>query len=127
MKEITIEWKHYDKAGETCKRCNDTGSNIQKAIEEISKNPLYKNVKIAYKETKLKADKMPESNSVLVNEQPIENILNAKTSQNHCHSCSCLSGKATDCRTIEIDDKTLEVIPVELIKEATIKTIETAQ
>lgn len=118
MKKVSIEWRHYDKEGETCTRCNNTGDNIKSAIKTISNSPELKGVQIDYIETKLEADRMPESNSVLINNLPLEKILNATTSENHCHSCSCLAGESTNCRTIELKDKIYEVIPEELVIDA---------
>lgn len=118
MKEICIEWKHYDKEGETCTRCNSTGDNVKAAIEAVSGDSSFTDVKISYTETKLTADKMPESNTVLFNGRAIEDILNGSASENYCHSCSCLAGKGSNCRTIELDDISYEVIPKELILKA---------
>lgn len=123
MKKITIEWLHYDKEGETCTRCNNTGDNIKSAIRIISNDIEFKDVQIDYIETKLEADRMPESNTVLINGLPLEDILNAKPSENHCHSCSCLAGKSTNCRTIKFEDKTYEAIPEDLIIDAIKKLI----
>lgn len=118
MKEIIIEWQHYDKKGETCLRCNNTGKNIKKAIKAISINPKFRNIKFVYKEIKLEESEMPKSNTVLVNGQPVEDILNASVSENYCHSCSCLAGKGTNCRTIKISNNTYEEIPEEIILDA---------
>ena len=109
MKEINIEWKHYDKEGETCTRCNSTGDNIQVAITEL------KNIKVNYVETILEAKDMAISNSVLINGTLIEDILGLKASQNHCHSCSCISGVDTDCKTVEDENTIYEAIPKEII------------
>lgn len=118
MRIIRIEWKHYDKEGETCTRCNTTGDNIKAALEAISEDRSRKKIKIDYKETILEADKMPESNTVIINGQKIEDILNAKASENYCHSCSCLAGSDTNCRTIELSGQSYESIPKEMILEA---------
>jgi len=118
MKELNIEWMHYDKEGETCTRCNNTGDNVKATLEAISKDKTFKDAKINYKETKLEADKMPESNTVLINGQKLEDILKATASENFCHSCSCLAGEGTNCRTIELNNKSYEAIPEELILEA---------
>ena len=123
MKELKIEWKHYDKEGETCTRCNRTGDNIKTALSVISKDDSYKNIKIDYKETILEANKMPDSNTILINGQKLEDILNARASENYCHSCSCLAGSGTNCRTIELNDKSYEDIPKELILEAINKSL----
>lgn len=118
MKHLIIEWKHYDKEGETCTRCNNTGENIQLAIKELPKN-----VKVEYVETKLEAKDMAESNSIVINGKMIEDILGTAASQNHCSSCSCLSGEDTDCRTIEYKGNSLESIPKEIILAALKKVL----
>lgn len=118
MKEIKIEWKHYDKEGETCTRCNNTGDNVKKALKMASRDDKLKNVKISFKETKLEADKMAESNTVLINGVPIEDILDASASENYCHSCSCLAGEDTNCRTVELGGTSYEDIPEKMILEA---------
>ena len=116
MRKILIEWKHYDKQGETCSRCNNTGDNVKAAIGTICSE--FKDVKISYKETRLAADKMAESNSIFINGQAIEDLLEATASENFCHSCTCLSGKGSNCRTIELDGNSYEAIPEELILKA---------
>lgn len=121
MKEITIKWKHYAKEGETCTRCNKTGANIKIAIKELSKK--YNEIHFDYIEKELNAEKMHESNSILINEIMIEDILGLKSSENHCHSCTCLSGADTNCRTIEANEKTYEDVPPEFIVLAVEKLI----
>lgn len=115
MKKLKIEWRHYDKKGETCTRCNNTGDNIKTAIESIANDQQFKDVKIDYNEIKLNADKMPESNTVLINGQKLEDILNARASENYCHSCSCLAGQGTNCRTVLYDGKVYEDLSVAII------------
>lgn len=124
MKHLEIEWMHYDKEGETCTRCNNTGDNVKAALKSISKDKNFKDTIITYKETKLDADKMPESNTVLINGIKLETILNATASENFCHSCSCLAGAGSNCRTIVRDGQSYEAIPEEMILEAIIKTLE---
>jgi hypothetical protein len=118
MKNITIEWQHYDKEGETCTRCNNTGVNIKNVIKQFQTDSIHKKIKIKYLETKLDADEMPNSNTILINGQKLEDILGASTSENFCHSCSCLAGKGSNCRIIVKDGDIYEAIPKEFIKEA---------
>lgn len=123
MKEIIVEWKHYDKEGETCTRCNNTGDNIKKVLKKISKDAKFKNLNMSYKETKLEAEEMPESNSIFINGKPIEDILSATASENYCHSCSCLAGAGTNCRTLKYLGDTYESISEEIILKAISVTI----
>ena len=122
MKKFNIEWMHYDKEGETCTRCNNTGDNIKSALETLSKDNNFQDIKINYKETKLEADQMPDSNTVLIDDRKLEDILNATASENYCHSCSCLAGSGTNCRTVEYDGKIYEDLSEDMILEG-IKTV----
>lgn len=115
MKKLKIEWRYYDKKGETCTRCNNTGDNIKTAIESISSDQQFKNIDIDYSEKKLGAGKMPESNTVIINGQKLEDILNARASENYCHLCSCLAGKGTNCRTVLYGGKVYEDLSVAII------------
>lgn len=126
MKEINIEWMHYDKDGETCTRCNNTGDNVKASLEVLSKDKNYKNIKVNYRETKLKANKMPESNTVLINGQKLEDILEATASDNFCHSCSCLAGENTNCRTVEYDGRIYEDLSKEMIIQAIKKSVDSS-
>ena len=101
---------HYDKSGETCTRCNCTGDNIRKALKSVSNDSSFNDIKIIFKEIKLEADKMPKSNTLLINSGSIEDILNGSASKNHCHSCSCLASDSTNCRTIELNDKSYKKV-----------------
>ena len=112
MSKLIIEWKHYDKKGETCTRCNSTGENIKETIAEL------KGVQIDYVETMLDAKDMAQSNSVLINGVLIEEILGLRASHNHCGSCSCLAGTDTDCKTVEDKDTIYEAIPKEILLAA---------
>lgn len=121
MKKLVIEWLHYDKEGETCVRCDITGENIINAIAKIANNRKYKNLIIKFIETKLEADKMSESNTILLDGEKLDDILEAKTSENFCHSCSCLAGKGSNCRTMRYQDKIYEDIPEEIIERGILK------
>lgn len=118
MKKITIEWKHYDKEGETCTRCNNTGDNIKQVLKNIKEDEHFQDIEVNFVETKLAAERMTESNSVFINGIAIEVVLNGSTSENYCHSCSCLAGKGSNCRTVEVEGKSYEAIPEKLILQA---------
>ena len=118
MKKLTIEWKHFDNDGKTCERCSDTGANLKKVISELTAALSSQGYSIDYKETKLDAKDMPESNTVLINGTPIEKLLNASVDLNSCTSCSDLIDSYCNCRTVTFDGSTYESIPEEILKEA---------
>ncbi len=36
MNGMSIEWRHYDKAGATCERCAATGKSVSEVVAELS-------------------------------------------------------------------------------------------
>lgn len=124
MKTLGIEWRHYDKAGQTCDRCTSTGASVRKVISELSSELAEKGVMVTFTETLLPEELMAQSNMLLFNGVPLETILdNAAADENHCASCSCLTGSETSCRTVEHEGKTYEEIPDELIRKAIYEAI----
>ena len=125
MKILEIEWKHLDVGGKTCVRCSDTGESLQEAIEKLAKECKTIGWEIKFKETKLAEKDISESNAILFNGTPIEELLDeARASESHCNSCSELTGKSSSCRTLEFGGKTYGGIPAALIRQAAGKIIE---
>jgi hypothetical protein len=124
MKELTIEWRHYDKEGETCDRCSATGKSVREVVAVLTDELADRGISVIFSETKLPEALMAQSNMILFNGVPLESVLdNAVADENHCSSCSCLTGSETACRTVEYEGKSYEDIPEELIHKAAYKTI----
>ena len=119
MKNLTIEWRHYDKAGATCDRCATTGATVKNIISRLSGELAQKGISVSFTETLLPEELMAQSNLLLFNGVPLEKILdNAAADENSCASCSCLTGTETSCRTVEYEGTAYEAIPEELILKA---------
>ncbi len=75
---------------------------------------------IRYAETPLTADDIAQSNIILFNGQPIEDVLpEASAGESHCQSCCEFTGSSeTACRTVTVGDKRHEAIPAALIRQA---------
>ena len=79
----------------------------------------WRNIALAFTETILSEHEIPESNSILFNGVRLETlILRAKSSENHCQSCSELTGRETRCRTVEAGNALYEALPAALIRQA---------
>lgn len=125
MKNLTIEWRHYDKEGATCDRCSATGTSVREVVAGLSEELANKGISVIFTEKKLPEELMAQSNMILFNGVPLEVILeNASADENHCSSCSCLTGSETSCRTVEYEGTNYEEIPAELIRKAAYKVIE---
>ncbi|MBT0653218.1 DUF2703 domain-containing protein [Geomobilimonas luticola] len=124
MKELAIEWRHYDKEGATCDRCAATGTTVSEVVAGLGEELAGKGITVTLTETKLPEELMAHSNMILFNGVPLEEVLeNAAADENHCSSCSCLTGTETSCRTVEYEGKSYEEIPAELIRKAAYKAI----
>jgi len=124
MKHVRVEWRHLDEKGDTCLRCSETGKTLQEVITGLQKELIAKNVKIIFKETKLSKNQIGQSNMILINDTPLEQILSGvNVSKNYCQSCSCLTGTDVYCRTIEYKGKHYEEIPEALIRKAILQAV----
>ena len=124
MKELVIEWRHYEKEGATCDRCSATGSSVAAVVSELTAELAGKGIAVKFLETPLPETMMAQSNLILLNGVPLEALLEQATAgENACLSCSCLTGSDTSCRTVEYEGKTHEEIPAELIRKAAYKAI----
>ena len=119
MKTHTIEWKHLDRSGRTCDRCHDTGKNLRAVVWKLNTSLRSRRVRFRLKETRLKPDRLAESNSILIDGQPLETFLpDTGVTTTECGSCAELLGQATDCRALTKNGQTHETIPEEIIQEA---------
>lgn len=73
--------------------------------------------------SKVKVNQIPQSNTILFNGVPIEEILDLKVSENYCDSCTELLEIEAYCRTVFYDGLEYEDIPAKVIREATYKIL----
>jgi len=123
MNTLKIEWRHLDVAGETCNRCYDTGENLTQEVKRLSRAFQPLGIEVVLSETKLDDTQIPQSNTILFNSVPIEDILNIKVSENYCDSCTSLLGKETYCRTVIYEGNEYEEIPAKAIRQAAYKVL----
>ena len=123
MKTLKIEWRHLDVEGETCDRCYDTGENLNQEAKRLNRVLNPQGILVEVAETKLDDTQIPQSNTILFNGVPIEDILSIKVSENYCDSCTLLLGKKTYCRTVFYEGNEYEDIPAKAIRQAALKIL----
>jgi hypothetical protein len=123
VKKLRIEWKHLDVEGETCDRCYDTGENLFLEVKRLKRALQPQGIEVKLTETKLDDSQIPQSNTILFNGIPIEDILNIEVSENYCDSCTHLLGTDTYCRTVKYEGGEYEDIPARAIRQAAFKTL----
>lgn len=119
MKTLKILWQRLiNEAGSTCPRCQGTYEQIEQAAHKLQTalSPLGIEVKL---ETQTISqtdflDKPSESNRIWIADKPIEEWLGANTGSSRC----CNECGDNDCRTMEVDNQTYEVIPEDLLIKA---------
>jgi len=122
-KRLTIEWRHLDVDDETCDRCFDTGENLAAEVKRLKRALNPQGIEVDYVETKLDEGNITESNTILFNGIPLEDILEIEVSQNYCGSCADLLGTDTYCRTITFDGNEYEDVPAKAIRQAAYKVL----
>jgi hypothetical protein len=121
LKTLKIEWQHLDVAGETCDRCYDTGENLAQEVKRLNRALQPQGINVELVETKLDDSKIPQSNTILFNGIPIEDILDIEVSENYCDSCTNLLGTETYCRAVKYEGSEYEDIPAKAIRRAAYK------
>ncbi len=116
MSELVIEWRHYETGGATCRRCSATGANLRRVVHQLERELAPTGVRVLFVETPLSGDRIGESNLILINDTPMEELLEGvNASENPCPSCGCLTGREEFCRTLEHDGRVYEELPEEMI------------
>jgi hypothetical protein len=121
---LTIEWRHLEVGGETCDRCAGTLRNIMEAITTLEKDHKLEEITIEVIDTVLGPDRIGESNLVLINGTPVEELVGGGVYYTECASCSDLTGKAACCRSVSREGATHETLPVEMIRDAILAVAE---
>ena len=123
MKNLQIEWRHLDVNGETCERCGDTGNALRETVFGLEKELSAQGFEIHIVETVLMAEEIAQSNLILFDGKPIEELIDLKTERNYCASCSDLIGQETECRSVIFHGERYEDIPAEAIREAVLAAL----
>ena len=122
-KVLTIKWQRLvDEKGQTCERCGSTEKELKKAFQALKKSLSGMGVKVVLEKETLTsaefAEDVSESNRIWLGGRPVEEWLDAKVGKSLCGSCCEVVGAKVECRTIQVDGKTYETIPKDLIMRA---------
>jgi len=119
MKTMSVKWQRLvNDEGATCERCSCTGNATENAIGKLERvlAPLGINVsleKAALAQAAFWGDPL-QSNRIWINGRPLEGWVGGGTGQSQC----CDACGDSQCRTLEVGEKTYEAVPEELILRA---------
>jgi|WetSurMetagenome_2_1015567.scaffolds.fasta_scaffold163774_2 hypothetical protein len=121
---LTIEWRHLEVRGGTCERCAGTYANILEAITALERSGELAGIEVEIIDTPLTKDRIGESNMVLINRVPIEQLVGAGVQYTECPSCGDLVGSPTCCRAVTAGGAPEEILPVDMIRAAVLRAME---
>lgn len=118
MKTLLIIWQRLVSSGETCPRCAGTGDEVERACRQLRQQlaPLGIEPVLETREIDEAAFKAnpSESNRIWIAGKPMEEWLNASVGSSRC--CSVCGD--SECRTVDVEGATYEVIPEGLLVKA---------
>lgn len=119
MKSLPIVWQRLvDPEGNTCGRCGNTHESVLAAVEALKE--ILKPLDVAPILETREIDSVSfrvdpsQSNRIWIAGKPIEEWLDAKVSSSCCDTVC----EGAHCRTLEIGDRTFEVIPPGMVIKA---------
>jgi hypothetical protein len=119
MKTHLIEWKRLVRQGRTCDRCENTGATLRQVVRGLNTDCAKARVRFRLKTTRLPGARLAESNTILIDGQPLERLVpRLRAVETDCPSCGELTGKPSKCRALEVNGRTRESVPAELIRAA---------
>ena len=122
-RSIVIETTVLRVDGETCERCGDTVEAARSAARDLQLVLLPLNVRVTLVEHAATADTIEDSNAVLINGRPIEELLGAERISTDCPSCSELVGQSACCGAVRIGNRVQESYTPEQIRDAVFATL----
>lgn len=118
MKILPIVWQRLVSGGATCPRCSGTGDEVERACQQLRKQlmPLGIEPVLEIREIDDAAFKAnpSESNRIWIAGRPMEEWVNASVGSSAC--CSVCGD--SECRTVDVEGTTYEVVPEELLVKA---------
>lgn len=124
---LLVEWRHIGESVDaTCERCAATGRTLAEAEVVAAIRPALsaRRIRVRVTGTVLPPERIAESNTILFNGVPIEDLLDeVRVEMTPCASCSCITGTEADCRAIVCGDETHEALPADLILKAALRAV----
>jgi len=119
MKTMSVKWQRLvNDEGATCERCSCTGNATENAIGKLERVLAPLGIKVSLEKAALdqaafSGDPL-QSNRIWINGRPLEEWVGGGTGQSQC----CDACGDSQCRTLEVGEKTYEAVPEELILRA---------
>lgn len=122
-KVLTIVWQRLISKGNTCPRCGSTEDELDKAIIQLKNTLSPLGIEVILKKVEITLEEFKKdplkSNQILLNGRLLDDVINAKTGESKC--CNVCGDEK--CRTVEIEEKSYETIPSEIIVKSALNVL----
>ena len=120
MKTLPVVWKRLVSAGETCPRCGSTQKNVVDAVAQLESALQPLGIRPVLETRAIDAATFrvdpAQSNRIWIGGRPMEEWLGARAGSSPC----CEVCGDLPCRTMEVDGRSYEAIPQQLIVKAAV-------
>lgn len=117
-KTLTITWQRLISDNKTCPRCSSTEDELDKAVQKLKESLSPLGIAIEVKKTEIALEQFKkdpiQSNKILFNGKTLEDLIGGQTGQSRC----CDVCGDNECRTLEVNGESHEVITADLIVKA---------
>jgi hypothetical protein len=118
---LSIVWQRLVKEGETCERCGGTYTELQRAVRRLQEALWPLGIEPTLEAQEIDAASFAaapsESNRIWIAGRSLEDWLGATIGSSRC----CAACGDADCRTVELDGRSFETIPEDLIVRAALR------
>jgi hypothetical protein len=115
---VIVEVERLVVEGETCDRCASTWDAAREAVDTVAAEVAGIGLAVDLREVPLPAQRLSDSNRVLVNGRLAEEWLSGSAAMTECASCGDLVGESVCCRSYEIDGRASDSLSAEDIARA---------
>ncbi|MBS0304738.1 MAG: DUF2703 domain-containing protein [Proteobacteria bacterium] len=120
MKTLPVVWKCLVSKGEACPRCGSTQKNVADAVAQLESALQPLGIRLVLETRAIDAATFradpAQSNHIRIGGRPMEEWLGARAGSSPC----CEVCGDLPCRTTEVDGRSYEAIPQELIVKAAV-------
>lgn len=119
MRTLPIIWQRLvSRRGTTCPRCRGTGEEVRRAVARLRAALAPSGIAPVLEERAIDQsafERQPlSSNQILIAGEPLDYWLQGRTGRSRC----CAECGDSECRTLEVDGQSYEVVPEDLVVQA---------
>jgi hypothetical protein len=122
-RSVVIEATVLRVKGQTFDRCSDTLTAVRTASAELEAELAPMNIPVTFVEHATTSERLPDSNTLLINGRALEEWIGAERVQTDCPSCGDLIGQSACCSAVSTNGVVSESVTVERVRDAALAAL----